>query len=118
LTKSANNAIINIGLNYAYTTHNPFIKGRYRAKGSNILTQTIQPCSWAFISKPDNNLTKDKKANSQFEDNMSLFLSVYDSLNKLNEKLSRLDYVLKRKKIEQILYLKGSVNGLNIGKAE
>jgi beta-mannanase len=104
LTKSANNAIINIGLNYASTTRYPLIKGRYRAKGSNILTQTIQPCSWAFISNADNNLEKDKTANFQFEDNMSLFLSVCDSLNKLNEKLSRLDYVLKRIIIEAGIY--------------
>jgi hypothetical protein len=36
------------------------------------------------------------------EENMSLLLSVFESLDKLNDKLSKLDYVLKRKNKEQI----------------
>jgi len=64
------------------------------------MTQTTQPCSGASLNKAGTDLTKDKP---ETEDNMSLLLSVYDSLNNLCEKLSRLDYVLKRKNMEQII---------------
>jgi hypothetical protein len=68
------------------------------------MTQTIQPCSCALLIKADKDLTINKE--SEAEDNMSLLLSVFDSLNKLCEKLCKLDYVLKRKNLEQILYQK------------
>jgi len=64
------------------------------------MTKTTQPRFLASLSEPGKDLTIDKP---ETEDNMSLLLSVYDGLNKLTEKLSRLDYVLKRKNIELIL---------------
>jgi hypothetical protein len=41
------------------------------------------------------------------EENISLLLSVFESLDKLNDKLSKLDYVLKRKNKEQISIFDG-----------
>jgi hypothetical protein len=66
------------------------------------MTQTIQPCFRALI-ETGRNLTKDMP---DMEDNRSLLLAVFDSLNKLSEKLSRLNYLMERKRIEQILYRK------------
>ncbi|MDR2923302.1 MAG: hypothetical protein LBU85_08180 [Treponema sp.] len=65
------------------------------------MTQTTQPRSWAVLSEARKDLTIKKP---ETEDNRSLLLSVFDSLNTLHEKLSRLDYVIQRKNIEQILY--------------
>jgi len=68
------------------------------------MTQTTQPRSWATLSEAGKDLTIRKP---EAEDNRSLMLSVFDNLNDLREKLSRLEYLLKRKSIEQILYPKG-----------
>jgi hypothetical protein len=65
------------------------------------MTQTIQPCSWAVLNKPDKDLTKNKP---EAEDNRKLLLSVFDSLNNLCEKLNRLNYLLQRRNLEQIIY--------------
>jgi len=67
------------------------------------MTQTTQPRSWVLLDNAgkDLNITKPQK-----EDNMSLLLEVFDSLNNLCEKLNRLNYVIQRKNMEQILYLK------------
>jgi len=73
------------------------------------MTQTTQFRSWASLNEADKDLTIDK---TETEDNMSLLLSVFDSLNKLNDNLSRLDYVLKSKNIEKILIF-DSLNKLN-----
>ena len=62
------------------------------------MTHTVQPRSLASLSEPRKDLPIRKP--EETEDNMSLLLSVYDSLNNLCEKLNRLDYVLKRKNIE------------------
>jgi hypothetical protein len=62
------------------------------------MTQTIQLRSWALISETNNDFTINKP---ETENNMSLLLSVYDSLNNLCEKLSRLNYIIQRKKMEQ-----------------
>jgi len=75
-----------------------------RRKGV-FMTQTTQPRSWALLSEPGKDLTINKP---EKEDNQSLLLSVYDSLNTLYEKLSRLDSIIQRKKLEQIR------NGKNI----
>jgi hypothetical protein len=64
------------------------------------MTQTIQPRSFAYLSKKEKDLTISK---DETEDNMSLLLHVFDDLNTLCEKLSRLDYELKRLKIELLL---------------
>jgi hypothetical protein len=64
------------------------------------MTRTIQPCSWAYLSEAEKNLTLIKP---ETEDNVMLLLSVFDSLNKLCEKLNRLNYIIQRKNIEQIL---------------
>jgi hypothetical protein len=74
------------------------------------MTQTIQPCSLVLINNADKDITKSETVNFQFEgfkledfqseDNTRLLLSLFDSMNNLYEKLSRLNYVLKRKLIE------------------
>jgi len=64
------------------------------------MTKTIQPYSEASLSETDKDMAIDKP---ETEDNMSLMLSLCDSLNNLYEKLSRLEYVVKRKKLEQII---------------
>jgi hypothetical protein len=67
------------------------------------MTQTAQPRSWATLSEAGKDLTIQKP---EPEDNRSLMLSVFDNLNSLCEKLSRLEYLLKRKNMEQFLYKK------------
>jgi hypothetical protein len=64
------------------------------------MTQTIQPNSWATLSETEKEL-------NQTEDNRSLMLSLFDSMSKLNETINRLNSVIQRKKLEQILYPKG-----------
>ena len=68
------------------------------------MTQTIQFRSWAILNEAGKDLTIQKP---ETEDIRSLLLSVLDCLNKLCENLNRLNYVLQRKNIEQILYPKG-----------
>jgi hypothetical protein len=68
------------------------------------MTRTIQPYSCAFFSEVDKTFEIGKY---QTEDNISLLLQVFDSLNNLYEKLNRLNYVIQRKNIEQILYQTG-----------
>jgi hypothetical protein len=74
------------------------------------ITQTTQTRSLALISKSEKGLTKDKL---EVDDNMVLLTSVFDSLNKLYETLSRLDNVIQRKSMEQInnCQSKGEKNG-------
>jgi hypothetical protein len=62
------------------------------------LAQTIQPRSFASLNKAGKDL---KENQPETEDNMSLLLSVFDSLNNLYDKLTRLNYVIQRKNIEQ-----------------
>jgi len=64
------------------------------------MTQTTQPCSWAVLNKADKSLTRNKP---ETEDNRKLLLSVFDSMNNLCEKLNRLNYLLQRRKLEQII---------------
>ena len=73
------------------------------------MTKTTQPRSWAVISNTGRDLNIKKP---EAEDNLSLMLSVYDSLNNLYEKLNRLAYLLKRKNMEQSIY------GKNKGETE
>jgi len=68
------------------------------------MTQTTQSRSWAKLSEAGKDLTIQKL---KTEDNRSLVLAIFDSLNNLCEKLSRLEYALKRRNLEQILYPKG-----------
>jgi hypothetical protein len=70
------------------------------------MTITAQHRSLAVVSDTQKSITK---AKNDIQDNNRLILSVFDSLNSLCEKLSRLEFVLRRKGkgIEQILYLKG-----------
>ncbi|MDR2942102.1 MAG: hypothetical protein LBV17_05890 [Treponema sp.] len=55
------------------------------------MTRTVQPRSTPLLNK------------MEAEDNKILLLHIFDSLNNLYEKLSRLDYLMQRKSIEQIL---------------
>jgi len=64
------------------------------------MTQTAQPRSLACLQNAGQDLTIHKP---EAEDNVTLLLSVYDSLNNLYEKLSRLHYVIQRRNIEQNL---------------
>jgi conjugal transfer/entry exclusion protein len=61
------------------------------------MTQTIQPLSHACLNKTEKNLNTDKP---EAAETMQQLLSVCDSLNTLCEKLSKLDYILKRKYME------------------
>jgi hypothetical protein len=69
------------------------------------MTQTIQPRSRASLGETDKDLTLDKP---KAEDNRELILKLFDNLNALYAKLSKLDYLLQRKSIERILYQKNS----------
>ena len=68
------------------------------------MTQTIQPASWATLSET-------KKILNQAEDNKRLLLSVFDSLTKLSETVNKLNFVLQRKKLEQILFQENKTGG-------
>jgi hypothetical protein len=67
------------------------------------MTQTVQPRSLVYLNETGKDLTLSK---GETEDNMSLLLSLFDSLNNLYEKINRLDYLIKRKNIEYMLYRK------------
>ena len=54
------------------------------------MTQTLQPRSGVTLN--------------EIEDNKKLLLSVFDSMNKLNEAVNRLNFVVQRKKLEQTLF--------------
>jgi len=65
------------------------------------MSKTIQPCSWATLSKEEKDPEKDEP---QTEDNRSILLSIIDNLNKLSETVNKLDNILEKKRIEQMLY--------------
>ena len=54
------------------------------------MTQTLQPRSGVTLN--------------EVEDNKKILLSVFDSMNKLNEAVNRLNFVVQRKKLEQTLF--------------
>jgi len=61
-------------------------------KGTSIMTQTTQPCSWAALGEAEK------------EDNKTLLLNICGNLNELYDKLSRLSGILGKKIAEQNLY--------------
>ncbi|MDR2596610.1 MAG: hypothetical protein LBC76_04730 [Treponema sp.] len=65
------------------------------------MTQTVQSRSCGYLNETEKSINK-----PETEDNTTLLLSLFDSLNNLCEKLTRLDYVIKRKKLELSLYRK------------
>jgi hypothetical protein len=67
------------------------------------MTETIQPRSQIALNNAEKYFPIDKP---QEEENISLLFSIFDKLNNLYEKLNRLNYLIERKKIEQILYRK------------
>jgi len=67
------------------------------------MTRTIQSCSLVSLREAKGELDKNE---SETEDNMDLLLQVFDSFNNLSEKLNRLNYLLQKNNIEQILYPK------------
>jgi len=67
----------------------------------NYLTLTAQPCSCTSLHETNKNFNLKK---SETEDNRSLLLSIFDSLENLLVKLSRLEYIITKKNIENILY--------------
>jgi hypothetical protein len=69
------------------------------------MTRTIQPRSFACLNEAGKTLTINKPK-PETEDNMSLLLSVFDSLNNLCEKLNRLNYVIQRRHLELSIYSK------------
>ena len=70
------------------------------------MTQTKQPRSLAYFNEFEK---EPDKIIPEAEDNMTLLLSVYDSLNKLCDRLNRLNYLLKRKNVAQISNQEGEV---------
>ena len=74
-----------------------------RTKETSI-TQTTQIRSWVSLSEPDKDLSVHE---DETEDNMSLLLQIFDSLNRLHESLNRLDCAIERKAIELKLHGEG-----------
>ena len=68
------------------------------------MTQTKQHRSLPNIKESEKKI---EKIIPETEDNMTLLLSVYDSLNKLCDKLSRLNYLLGKRNVVQIPSQKG-----------
>ena len=75
------------------------------------MSRTEQSRSWAILSNAGEDLNANKPE-TETEDNKILLLSVFDSLNNLYEKLNRLNYVIKKRSIEQELYPK-NINEFN-----
>jgi len=72
------------------------------------LTRTIQPFAGSVGIKTYKKEVEENILNVNISDaNIRDILSVFDSLNKLYETLSRLDYAIKRKIIEKSLIEKG-----------
>jgi hypothetical protein len=67
------------------------------------MTQTVQSRSCAYLDETRRNLNINKP---EAENYINLLLSLFDSLNTLCEELSRLDYLIRRKKMELGLYHK------------
>jgi hypothetical protein len=63
------------------------------------LTQTIQLYSPAAINDTD-------RADRQKTENLRLLTLLFDDLNNLNEELNRLNHILKRRNIEQVIHRK------------
>ena len=75
------------------------------------MSRTEQTRSWATLSNAGEDLNANKPE-PETEDNKTLLLSVFDSLNNLYEKLNRLDYLIKKRNMEQELYPK-NINEFN-----
>jgi hypothetical protein len=67
------------------------------------MTKTTQHSSLAVVNNTQKSITK---AENDIEENKRLLLSVADDMINLCEKLNRLEYILKRKSMEENLYLK------------
>ena len=67
------------------------------------MTKTIQPRSRIILNNAEKYFTINKP---QEEDIISLLLYVFDNLNNLYENLNRLNYLIERGNIEQLLYRK------------
>jgi hypothetical protein len=72
--------------------------------GGIFMATTVQHRSCAVLDDTQKSITK---AEDEIEDNNRLLLSTLDSLYKLGEKVSKLDYLIQRKAIEQFFYPKG-----------
>jgi hypothetical protein len=66
------------------------------------MTQTVQSRSCGYLNEAEKDVNINKP---ETEDNITLLFSLLDNLNTLCEKLNRLDYLVKRKKLELSLYL-------------
>jgi|GEM_PF-3609933 len=67
------------------------------------MTKTVQSRSCAYLDETRRDLNINKP---EAEDYINLLLSLFDNLNALCEKLNRLDYLIRRKKMELSLYQK------------
>jgi len=68
------------------------------------MTQTTQSRSLGALNEPEENSTTNKP---EKEDNAKLLLAVYDNLNELYERLSRLNTIIEKRNAELNLYRKG-----------
>jgi predicted metal-dependent HD superfamily phosphohydrolase len=67
------------------------------------MTQTIQNSTCASLDETGKDLTKNKP---ETDNNNELLISAYNSMNRLYETLTRLDCLLQKRTIEQILFPK------------
>ena len=64
------------------------------------MTKTTQPRTWKIgLYETDKDLQKQKP---EEEDNLSLFLLLLDNLNELYKKLSKLNYLIQKRNLEQM----------------
>ena len=68
------------------------------------MTQTIQSHSWNLLNKTGKDLSVNEP---ETEDSTGLLLSLFDSMNDLQESLSKLSYLIERKILEQNISHKG-----------
>jgi len=67
------------------------------------MSRTMQPCSFGTLSNAGENLNENKLEPAE-ESNRALLFSVLDNLNNLKIKLVKLDYLIKKRELEQVLY--------------
>jgi len=75
------------------------------------MARTMQSRSWASLSNAGEDLNVIKHEPipmSEFQNNKAILLTIIKDLNTLQGKINRLDYLMKKREMEQNLY-----NGIN-----
>jgi hypothetical protein len=86
---------------------------KFGLKGGLKMTQTIQDRSVALVGKAEKGAAEKElpKNNNETDDNLGLLLQVFNGLNTLCDRLTRLDRALHKVNTEHNLCPKGGASG-------